>query len=85
MGSEMCIRDRPCFCLPAILLFLIQLLQSFRCLLEETLDESGPFDLLGGEVFHFLLVLMFVVVESVFDGQDVLVDGYSVIKKLDNN
>jgi hypothetical protein len=51
-------------------------------LLGQAVDEGGAFIPLSGEFLYFLLVVLLVVIESVLDGEDVLVDGYSVPEKL---
>lgn len=50
----------------------------------ESFDESSSFLLFVGQFFDFLLIGRLVVVEAIFDGKNVLVDGNAVSEELNN-
>lgn len=50
--------------------------------MSETLNKDSPFLLLIGQFLYLLLICSLVVVEAVLDSKDILIDGYSISKKL---
>lgn len=65
-----------------ICLFGVERCELLLNLLCQTVDECGPFLLLIDQQLGFLLVGILVVIESVFDGEDVLVYGNTIFKEL---
>lgn len=50
--------------------------------MRQSIDQCRPFLFLIGQFFDLLLIGGLVVVEAVLDGQDILVDRYSITEKL---
>jgi hypothetical protein len=50
--------------------------------MRQSINQCRPFLLLTGQFFDLLLIGILVVVEAVLDGQDILIDRYSITEEL---
>ena len=67
---------------PNPLLLLIQIPLHIPNPPPQALDKIFPFPLLIRQLMYLFLAIRLIIIETIFDGENVLVDGNTITKKL---